>query len=97
MVFVLLAGHINFQAGFDVTRLTAQVSMSEDTEEEEISVATLSIILEDEELYQTEIELVFEGDLVDTIEEFFNMGGFVVDYTEHVMVGVRELLLDSFD
>ncbi|MEX1040364.1 MAG: hypothetical protein WDZ51_07030 [Pirellulaceae bacterium] len=97
MVFVLLVGHINFQAGFDVSRLTAQVSMSEDTEEEEISVATLSIILEDEELYQTEIELVFEGELVDTLQQFLDMGGFVTQYTDFVMLGVRELLLDSFD
>lgn len=97
LVFVLLVGHINFQAGFDVSRLTAQVSMSEDTEEEEISVATLSIILEDDELYQTEIELIFEGELVDTLQQFVDLGGFITQYTDYVMVGVRELLLESFD
>ncbi len=94
-VFEIMIGGINW-AGVQVDRMTGSASLSGEGEEEERDVV-LTIVLEDEELFETEIELMFDGELIDTIAEFDEYSLLITAYVSEVMNSLKGMLGDALD
>ncbi|MEW4563038.1 hypothetical protein AB1K70_10960 [Bremerella sp. JC770] len=94
-VFQLMIGGVNW-AGVQIDRLTGSASLSDDGDLVDGDVV-LSIVLEDEELFETEIELVFEGELIDTLEEFNEYSLLITAYVSEVMNSIKGMLGDALD
>lgn len=94
-VFQIVVAGINWQ-DIQISRLTGNASLSEEGEEVEGDVV-LSIVLEDEEIYETEIELIFDGELIDTLTEFNEYSVLITSYVSEVMTTVKGLLSDALD
>ncbi len=92
-VFQLVIGTFNLHNGIQLDRLTANASLSGEGEEVP-GDAVLTIVLQDDEIYETEIEIVFDGQLVDTVEEFTQYGGFITQYVSEVMSSLQGMLDD---
>jgi len=92
-VFFLMVGAFEFEHGIRIDRLSGHASMSGEGGEEP-GDAILTIVLEDEEIYQTEIELVIDGELIDTLEEFSQYGGFISMYVAEVVDSLQGMLDD---
>ncbi|MEW4452910.1 hypothetical protein AB1L30_09555 [Bremerella sp. JC817] len=95
-VFQMMLPAVNWMNGFQIDRLTGNASMSEDVEDEAGDVI-LSIVLEDDEVYETEIEVLLDGDLIDTIEEFNEYSSLITVYVTEVMASIRGMLSDALD
>lgn len=94
-VFQLMIGGINWN-GIQVDRLTGNASLSGEGDVENGDVI-LSIVLEDEELFETEIELVFDGELIDTLAEFDEYSLVITAYVSEVMNSLKGMLSDALD
>jgi len=94
-VFQLMIGGVDWN-NIQIDRLTGSASMSEDGEEEDGDVV-LSIVLEDEELYETEIELLFDGELIDTLAEFNEYSVVITAYVSEVMNSLKSMLGEALD
>ncbi|MBA2114251.1 hypothetical protein [Bremerella alba] len=94
-VFQLMIGGINWD-GVQVDRLTGAASLSDEGELEDGDVV-LSIVLEDEELFETEIELIFDGELIDTLEELNEYSLVITAYVSEVMNSLKGLLGEALD
>ncbi|MFN3151256.1 hypothetical protein [Bremerella sp.] len=94
-VFEIMIGGVNW-GGVQIDRITGAASLSEDGGEIDGDVV-LTIVLEDEELFETEIELVFEGELIDTIEEFNEYSLLITAYVSEVMNSLKGMLTDALD
>lgn len=95
-VFQVVFAGVNWQTAVQINRLTGSASLSEGVDPAETEVL-LSIVLEDEEIYETEIELVFDGELIDTIQEFNDFSGYITAYVSEVMSAVQDMLEEAFD
>lgn len=94
-VFEIMIGGVNW-GGVQIDRITGAASLSEDGGEIDGDVV-LTIVLEDEELFETEIELVFDGELIDTIEEFNDYSLLITAYVSEVMNSLKGMLTDALD
>ncbi|WP_105355748.1 MULTISPECIES: hypothetical protein [Pirellulaceae] len=94
-VFEIMIGGINW-GGIQIDRVTGGASLSDEEGAEEGEVV-LTIVLEDEELFETEIELVFDGELIDTVEEFNEYSLLITAYVSEVMNSVKGMLSDALD
>lgn len=94
-VFEIVIGGINW-GGIQVDRITGGASLSDEEGLEEGEVV-LTIVLDDEELYETEIELVFDGELIDTLEEFDEYSLLITAYVSEVMNSLKGLLSEALD
>lgn len=94
-VFQLMIAGVNWD-GIQIDRLTGAASLSEDGGVVDGDVV-LSIVLEDEELFETEIELVFEGELIDTVEEFNEYSLVITAYVSEVMNSLKSMLGEALD
>jgi len=94
-VFQLMIGGVNWN-GVQIDRLTGAASLSDDGGMVDGDVV-LSIVLEDEELFETEIELVFDGELIDTLEEFNEYSLLITAYVSEVMNSIKGMLGDALD
>lgn len=94
-VFEIMIGGVNW-GGVQIDRITGAASLSEDGGEVDGDVV-LTIVLEDEELFETEIELVFDGELIDTVEEFNEYSLLITAYVSEVMNSLKGMLTDALD
>lgn len=94
-VFQIMIGGINWN-GIQIDRLTGAASMSDEGDPEDGDVV-LSIVLEDEELFETEIELIFDGELIDTLEEFNEYSLVITAYVSEVMNSLKGMLGEALD
>ncbi|RCS50635.1 hypothetical protein DTL42_11060 [Bremerella cremea] len=95
-VFQVVYAGVNWQTAVQINRLTGSASISEGVDAEETEVV-LSIVLEDEQIYETEIELVFDGDLIDSLQEFNDFSGYITAYVSEVMSAVQDMLEEALD
>lgn len=94
-VFQIVIGGINW-GGVQIDRITGGASLSDEEGMDEGEVV-LTIVLEDEELFETEIELVFDGELIDTLEEFNEYSLLITAYVSEVMNSLKGLLGEALD
>jgi len=94
--FVFVNG---FQVDFDmdVERIAGTASFSSTDEEAETGITLLTISLENEEVFEMEVEILLNDELIDTLAEFDMYWGFVSDYVAEVMSSVRYSLADLLD
>ncbi|QDU77417.1 hypothetical protein Pan97_44860 [Bremerella volcania] len=94
-VFEIMIGGINWN-GIDINRMTGAASLSGEGDPVDGDVV-LTIVLEDEELFETEIELVFDGELIDTVEEFNEYSLVITAYVAEVMNSLKGMLGEALD
>lgn len=90
-VFQVVYAGVNWQTAVQINRLTGSASLSEGADPGETEVL-LSIVLEDEQIYETEIELIFDGELIDSLQEFNDFSGYITAYVSEVMSAVQDML-----
>ncbi len=93
-VFQVVFAGVNWDTAVQINRLTGSASLSEGADPAETEVL-LSIVLEDEEIYETEIELIFDGELIDSLQEFNTYSGYITAYVSEVMSAVQDMLEDA--
>lgn len=93
-LFQIIFAGVQFQPGMQIERLTGHASLSEGGELGDDEVI-LTIVLEDEEVYETEIELIFDGEMIDSLSEFNEFSGYITAYVSEVMSAVQDMLEDA--
>lgn len=93
-VFQLFIGAGVWDPNFQVNLLTGSASLSGATEDTP-GDAILSIVLDDQELYETEIEIVLDGELIDTITEFNDYAALITSYVAEVVDSLKTMLIES--
>ena len=92
-VFQLLIGVVAFHGNLQIDRLSANASYSGNSEDEEApGDVVLTLVLEDDELYQTEIEVLFNGELIDTLAEYEAFSGILTSYVGEVLGSLQSML-----
>lgn len=94
-IFQVVFAGVNWETAVQINRLTGSASISEGANPEDDAEVLLTIVLEDEELYETEIELIFDGELIDTLQEFDQFSGYITAYVSEVMTAVQGMLEDA--
>lgn len=93
-LYQLIFTGVQFEPRVQIERLTGSASLSEGGELAEDEVI-LTIVLEDEEIYETEIELIFDGEMIDSLSEFNEFSGYITAYVSEVMTAVQGMLEEA--